>query len=141
MATGILVLTDCVITLGTGPTDLSGKSSKLEMPVEVDELDVTVFGGVWKKRTGGLLDAKVNATIFNDFAVGVVDDLVWGWTIGRVPIPFTIKPTSAAISVTNPLYSGLVLPKGYSPVSGGVGEVNKFDIQWPTSGAVVRAIT
>jgi len=138
MPTGILVLTDCALTLGG--TALATKASKLEIPVEVDELDVTVFGGQWKKRTGGLLDGKVNAAFFNDYAGGDLDELTWNWLLGRVPIAFTVKPTTAAIGPTNPQWSGLVLPKAYSPINGDVGSVNKFDISWPTSGAILRAV-
>ncbi|MEU4214039.1 hypothetical protein [Actinoplanes sp. NPDC026623] len=138
MPTGILVLTDCVLTLGG--TAVTTKASKVELPVEVDELDVTVFGGQWKKRTGGLLDAKLNAAFFNEYAGGDLDELTWNWIIGRVPIPFTVKPTSAATGPTNPQWGGLVLPKSYAPISGDVGSVNKFDISWPTSGAVARAV-
>jgi hypothetical protein len=139
MPTGILVVTDCVITLAS--LTVSTKSNKAEIPVEVDELDVTVFGGQWKQRTGGLLDAKVNASFFNDYTDNDLDELMWSWHMARVPIGFSIKPTSAAVGPTNPLFSGLVLPKGYSPLAAGVGEVNKFDISWPTSGAVGRAVS
>jgi hypothetical protein len=138
---GILVLTDAVITLGSAAFSISGKANKVEIPLQVDEQDATVFGGVWKQRTGGLLDAKLNATVLNSYGAGDVDELMWGWNIGRIPIPFAVKPTSAAIAPTNPQWSGLVLPTGYSPIAGDIGNIVKFDISWPTSGAVARAVS
>lgn len=137
---GILVLTDAVINLAGG-SFVTDHSNKVEIPVEVDELDVTVFGGVWKSRTGGLLDGKVNISLFNDFADNAIDELVWTWVMARTPIAFAIKPTSGAISASNPEYQGLILPKNTAPLNAGVGDVNKFDISWPTSGAVTRDIT
>lgn len=138
MPTGILVLTDATIELGGG--SVTSKASKIELPVEVDELDVTVFGGQWKQRTGGLLDAKLSAAFFNDYADNDLDEKMWGWVIGRVPIPFAVQAASGAPAPSNPRWSGLVLPKGYSPIGGDVGSVNKFDISWPTSGAVARVV-
>lgn len=135
----ILVLTDCVLVLdGFTVTD---KASKIELPVEVDELDVTPFGGVWKRRTGGLLDAKLSAAFFNDYTAGGLDEKMWAWLLGRVPITFAVQPTTAAISPANPRWTGMVLPKGYSPINGDVGSVNKFDISWSTSGDVGRVVS
>lgn len=136
---GILVLTDAVITLGG--TAITDHSNKVEIPIEADELDITVFGGVWKQRTGGLLDGKVNISLFQDFADNNIDELFWGWVIARANIAFAIKPTSGAISASNPEYTGLVMPKNTAPLNNGVGDVAKFDISWPTSGAVTRDIT
>ncbi|GGN96173.1 hypothetical protein GCM10010112_87170 [Actinoplanes lobatus] len=138
MPTGILVLTNCLIELG-GTTGLASKASKLEMPIESDELDVTVFGGVWKRRTGGLLDGKVNAGFFNDYTGGDLDEKMWNWVIGRVPIPFAVQPDAGAVGPSNPRWTGFVFPKGYSAIAADVGGVNKFDISWATSGAIARA--
>ena len=50
-----------------------------------------------------------------------------------------VKPTSGAVSATNPSKSVSCLVTELPFVSGGVGELATFDTSWPFTGAVTTA--
>jgi hypothetical protein len=53
-----------------------------------------------------------------------------------------IKPNgTAAAGSSQPVYTMQVLPVGYSPVNGAVGDLATFDVTFPVDGAVVKTGT
>lgn len=113
-------------------------SKKVTLDVEVEDLDSTAFGGSgWKSRIGGLKDGSISIDLNQDFAASAVDATLWP----LVGTTFTVKvrPTSAAISATNPEYTATCLLTKYSPFDGSVGDLATTSIDIPTSGAVTRA--
>ena len=51
----------------------------------------------------------------------------------------SLKPTSAAVSATNPSYTMTMLLTTYNPISGSVGDLATASVTFAPSGAVVRA--
>lgn len=72
-----------------------------------------------------------------DFGSSEVDETIWP-LVGTVA-PIVIKPTSDAVSSTNPSYSGNVLVTEYSPIDGGVGDLATTSVSWPGAGPLTRA--
>ena len=58
--------------------------------------------------------------------------------VGTV-VAIKVRPTTAAISATNPEYSGNVLVSEYSPLDGSVGDLATTSVSWPGAGALARA--
>jgi hypothetical protein len=61
------------------------------------------------------------------------------WTLknavdGKVPVPFKIRATSAAISQTNPSFEGEVIPKPFAYLNGDAGALSTVDVEWSIVG-------
>jgi len=77
-----------------------------------------------------------------------MEQIIDGIGIGQLA-NIVIKPTSAAVSVTNPAYkadasgsgatkAGQVLISEWTPLNGAVGELSTVSVTWPVSGQIVR---
>ena len=131
----VLVLTAEFISLNA--TDLSSYMKKGELAIEVAEEDVTAFASAgWKAVTGGLKSGTLSLTANDDFAVGLLDAIMW--PLLGTNVAFEIRPTSAAASTSNPKWTGTVLINSHK-VGGEVASVAEKDWSLPTSGAVARA--
>ncbi len=132
----LMVLTTSVLTINA--QSLASWCSKMEVSAEVEEKDVTVFTSLgWKEVLGGLKSGSVALTVKNDLAASQLDSIMWP-LFGTV-VPWTAKATSAAVGTSNPLYSGSLLVKSWTPISGSPGDVNEASHTYPTSGAISRA--
>jgi hypothetical protein len=132
----LMVLTQALLTVDAN--DLRQWCSKLEVSAEVEEKDVTVFLSLgWKEVIGGIKSGQVAATLKNDMAAAALDSILWP-LLGNT-VPWTARASNAAIGTSNPQYSGNLLLKNLTPISGGVGDVNEASYTWPTSGAIARA--
>jgi hypothetical protein len=132
----LMVLTAAQLVVNS--QDLRQWCSKFEFTAEVEEKDVTVFLSLgWKEVIGGIRSGNIAATLKNDMAAAALDSLMWP-QLGNV-VPWTGKASNAATGTSNPIYSGNLLLKNWTPISGGVGDVNEASYTWPTSGVVSRA--
>jgi hypothetical protein len=129
------VLADASVVINS--VDLSDRVSSVTLSVEVDEQEDTAMGDTYRSRIGGLRDWSVDIEFHQDFGSSEVDDTIWP-LVGTVA-PIVIKPTSGAVSSTNPSYSGNVLVTEYSPIDGGVGDLATTSVSWPGSGPLTRA--
>lgn len=133
----LMVLTTSVLTINAN--SMAQWNSKMEVTAEVEEKDVTVFTSLgWKEVLGGIKSGNVALTVKNDFAASALDSIMWP-LFGTV-VPWTAKASSAAVSSSNPLYSGSLLVKQWTPITGSPGDVNEASYTYPTSGAITRAI-
>lgn len=124
--------------LGLNAVDRSSWVSKVEVAVEVEEKDVTVFSSAgWKEVLGGLKSGNIAITFKNDVVDAALDDTMWA-LLGTV-VAFEVRPTSSVVGVNNPKYTGSLLVKSWTPISGSPGDVNELSVTYPTSGAVTRA--
>jgi hypothetical protein len=126
---------DFVITVDGD--DLSANIASVELSIEVDDQETTSFGtDGWRTRQGGLKQGSVSLSFHQDFGAGAVDATLQP-LIGSV-VEVVIKPTSGAVSATNPSYTFDALVNAYV-VSGAVGDLATFDVTWPVSGEIVRS--
>jgi predicted secreted protein len=116
--------------------DRSAITNKIELSVEVDEKDVTTFAsGGWKTVIGGLKNGSLSLKFIQDIADAELDESMW--TLLSAVVPFEVRLSNAAVSSSNPKYSGTVLIKGWKPIAGSIGDV--AEVEFPTSGPIVRA--
>ena len=52
-----------------------------------------------------------------------------------------VKPTSAAVSASNPSYTGTVFIDAWTPVNGAVGDLATVDSTFKVNGAITKATT
>ncbi|MEV4271930.1 radical SAM protein [Micromonospora aurantiaca (nom. illeg.)] len=126
---------DAKVTVGG--TDLSSYVRQVSLSMQADQLDDTAMGDTYRSRIGGLKDWSVNLEFNSDFAAGAVDATLFS-LYGTV-VTVTIKPTGAATSGTNPMYSGPVLISAHNPIGNSVGDLATNSVTWQGAGALARA--
>lgn len=133
MATFAMV--DCRLEVNS--VVMSAMATKATLDVEADELEDTAFGDTYRSRLGGLKSWSLSIDFNQDFAASQVDVTLFP-LLGTV-VTAKVRATSAAISATNPEYSGSVLISKYSPLDGSVGDLAKTSVTWPGAGTLARA--
>ena len=145
-----IVLTDVDVELNGQAIGEYISSVTLNTPEDV--VETTAFGPVGARtRTSGLKDHSVALEFHNDFASGAMEQIIDTIGIGQLT-NLVIKPTSSAISATNPAYradgsgsgatkAGQVLISEWTPLNGAVGELSTVSVTWPISGQIVKDTT
>lgn len=111
---------------------------KATLTLDVDNLDSTAMGDDWKEATPGVKSGTLSLEFVDDFAVGDVDDFLWG-VFGTV-VEFKIRADDASVSTSNPSYFGNVLVNKHT-LGGSHGDLAMKQLDFPLSGAVTRSTT
>lgn len=114
--------------------DLSNRASSAEVTSEKDLVDVTAFGASSKQNLVGLGDGTISVDFFQDFAAASVDATLYPIHSNNSEVVITVKPTNAAVSATNPLYTMTGVLPNYTPIAGGVGEASTISAEFSNSG-------
>jgi hypothetical protein len=117
-------------------TDFSDSIAAVTLDVSREQLEITAFGDSARRYIGGLQDSSVTISLHQDFASGSVDSTIWSNLGGTVAI--VLKPTSSAVSATNPSYSFNALVVQSTPFASNVGDLATMDVTWPVDGAITR---
>lgn len=127
---------------GASNRTLSGQVRTVTLNYSVELLDASAMGvGATRSRVAGLLDWTVSIEFNQDFADDGIDEVMYAMLTGKTAKTIHIKPTSGAISASNPDYTGLVFLESYSPFSGGVAEIAVVSANLQGSGVLTRDIT
>jgi len=124
--------------------ELSAYVQSVDLKLEVNDLDTTGMGTTnanFHTRIAGLRDWSGSIDFIQDFAAGQVDATIGPDIFSGTTRTLTIKPTSAAVSATNPRYFGSILATGYGPISGKVGDLAMGKVDFKGAGALTRATT
>lgn len=129
-----IVLKDASITINS--VDLSDKSNSVELNYEVEAVEVTAFGGN-RSFIGGLQNNSVTVEFMQDFAATEVEATIFPLVGTQTTI--VIKPTSDAVSATNPSYTitGAYLAS-HTPVAATVGELAMTSLTF-TGGTLAKS--
>jgi hypothetical protein len=124
-----VILRDARIEINAVVVSTYGNNVSLDLSKE--EQDDTAFGDGARARLAGLEDPSLSVGFNQDFAAGALDATLFAaWSAGTV-VTCKIRPTSGAISTSNPEYVGGFLPSKYSPFGNAVGDAAKASIAWP----------
>ena len=104
-----VVLTDASVTIDGN--DFSTQIDEISIEASAAVLEDTTMGATGRTKKAGLLEGSVTFSMFHDYADAGIDDLMWALLIARANVTFVGKPTSAAVSATNPSFSGSVVPE------------------------------
>ena len=128
-------LSNPVVTVNA--VDLSDQCTAATITKTVEALESTAFGGVARVYVGGLQANEVTLTLYNSFAstetYATLNALVGTST------NITIKPTSAATSATNPIFTltGCYL-ESLPLINASLGELDTIDLTF-TGGVLTSA--
>lgn len=132
----VFVLKDAAVTVNS--VDLSDYVTSLTLNYETDSVEVTAMGATGHTFTGGLQNISLDVTFNQDFAssqVAATLDALVGSTTTVV-----VKPTSAAVSATNPSYTITdAFLAATQPVAGSVGDLASMSVSF-TGGSLAKAV-
>lgn len=131
------VFTDGRVELNA--VNLSSLTRKVTLTPSADAQESTAMGATYRARLGGLKDWKVEIEFNQDYAASLVDVTLFP-LLGST---FTVKirPTTGAISTTNPEYQGTGLLTEYTPIDGSVGDLATAKVSIMGAGTLTRATT
>ena len=132
----IFVATDFSVSIN-GSTALASYLTQVELKTSANDITTTSFGSTWVTRVAGLKEGTLTLQFNQDYAASAVDATLWPLLGSQATV--VIKPTSTAVSATNPAYTAIALVTEVVPVSGNIGDLSTFSISWPTTGTVSRA--
>ena len=137
MATTTFLNNTLVVTLNS--VDLSDQVTAATINQTFDELEITAMGNTSHVFAKGLEASTVTLDFLNSYAASEVATTLqsaYGTTVA-----LTIKPTSAAISATNPEYQTTILVNNLTPVSGSVGDLSSQSITFTCNSPIVVDVT
>jgi hypothetical protein len=134
------------IQVSSAYVDLTNHVQSITINRNFDELEVTAMGSTGRQYVAGLETSTIAIDFLNDTATSSVlqtlNTLV-GTTAAFKICQTTVagSPSTATISATNPLYTGLVLVNKLTPVAGKVGDISMQSLTFTVSGAITVAST
>lgn len=131
----VLALTDASITINS--VALSSKANSVTLTYEIDSVEATAFG-TNHIFIGGLQNNSVEVALMQDYAASQTEATIY--PLVGTTTTVVIKPTSGAVSATNPSYTitGTYLAS-HTPVAGGVGELAMTTLSF-TGGTITKAV-
>jgi hypothetical protein len=132
----IFVATDFSVSIN-GSTALASYLTQVELKTSANDITTTAFGSTWVTRVAGLKEGSLTLQFNQDYAVSTVDATLWPLLGTNATV--VIKPTSTAVSSSNPAYTAICLVTDLTPLSGQIGDLATFSVTWPTTGTVSRA--
>lgn len=136
-----IVLTDASVVING--VNLSQYITSVSLSTSNDVLDTTGFGaGGARTRTAGLSDNSVTLEFNQDFATSALEASInaVGSSLVGTTTTVVVKPTSSAVSVSNPSFSFSAVVSEWQPLSGAVGELATVSTTWPISGTITKAV-
>jgi len=131
----VLVLTDASITINS--VSLGDHSNTVTLNHEKDSVEITAFGMTGHKFTGGLQNNSLDIDLMQDFAAANVEATIFPLVGTQTTV--VIKPTSDAVSATNPSYTLTdTFLAAHTPVAAAVGELAMTSLSF-TGGVLTKA--
>lgn len=133
------VLRDASVVVNS--VDLSNRVESVEVTTSMETQDSTAMGNQARSFNGGLFADAITVTFHQDFAASNVDVTLYTLYRARTAHTVVVKPTSSAVSATNPTFTLTGIIEDYTPISGSVGDEATTDVSWvnTTTAGLVRA--
>lgn len=108
--------------------NLADHANAVGMEDTADEIEFTGFSAAGYKEYGqGLKDATFTVTLFQDFATGSVHGTLQPLYASGGTFSLVLKPTSGAVSATNPSVTMTARLYSYAGIDGSVGEASMIE--------------
>ena len=116
---------------------VNGFANELSLTATADELEFTTFAsGGWRQKRAGLATYMADVKGFQDYAATGVDPAFPVSGLGGSST-ITVAPTGGT-AVADPAFFGSGVLTQYTPLTGAVGELAKFNFGWSGSAQLVR---
>lgn len=115
--------------------NLSDHVRTVEVSSSREEVDLSAMGASYRDIGLGLADATISVTFYQDFAAASVHQTLQAlYNAPDTPFNVKIRPTSGAISPTNPEWTMSAKLANYTPISGEVGAASTLDLSFRNAG-------
>lgn len=137
---------DAVVTIdGTGGPPPTGGTQlphvrSVSISYSAAMLDITEMSNTTIINLAGLLEWSIDVELLQDYAASNVDALLFP-KVGAVAFNIQVKPTSAAVSATNPQFYGATVLESYAPIDGAVGDAQIITATFRCAGTLTRSTT
>ena len=134
MATSVY-LSNPSVTINS--VDLSDQCTAATITYNVEALENTAFGSTSRTYTSGLANNSITVTLYQSYAASETEVSVYN-LVGTTTT-LVIKPSSGAVSATNPSYTltGAYL-ESHTPINASLGELSTIDLTF-TGGTLAKA--
>lgn len=123
-----------LVGLKINGVDLSNHVKSATLTRQFDELETTTMGATGHTFVKGLEASTLQVEFLNDTATSSVLQTLQGqW--GNVVAFSMVQTTTAAVSPTNPIYSGNILINHTTDINGSVADLSTQSITFTVSGA------
>lgn len=129
----ILVLKDASVTINA--VDLSAYVSQVAVQLEYDSVPSDAMGNTAHTFVAGLQNSTVTLTMNQDYAASKVEATVY--PLVGTTTTVVVKPTSSAVSATNPSYTCSGFLASHQSVNGAVGELATTQLTF--TGSITKA--
>lgn len=129
------------VSVTINAVDLSDHVRELSLEMDADDLDATGMGATSKTHIPGLRDDRIEVTFLADWAASKVDATLAPLVGSATGFAIVVKPTTAAVSTTNPSYTVTACLFNYQPITAEVGQISMPKVTFlPAPGSsIVRA--
>jgi len=147
------IMNNCKVLVSTstatGTRDLSNRTMKLELSRDADEHDDTVMGLTAHSRVIGLEKWSFKTTMIQSFSTAdggentnaILETLYdYSKSGGKFLTKVTYNSTGL-LGPSNPTWSGLCSLKGFAPLTGNVGDLQKTEVEFLGSGNLTMSVT
>lgn len=135
--TGQYMGNDLVVTING--VDLSTHVRKVTLDESVNELDDTAMGATTESRKGGLKRWTMDVEFLQNHTGSSVEQTIRPLLGSTTTV--TVKPTSSAVSSTNPNFSGTALVSGFKALDVSVGDMSMAVARFVNAGNLSRLTT
>lgn len=125
-----VILKDCYIVVNG--TNFSDHVNMVTVNLSKDDVETTSFSGGGRERKAGLKDDSFELGFQQDFDAASVDAVLYPLYDLETEFEVEVRPTSAAVSPTNPSYTGDCILLEYSPLDGKVGDLSETKVKIPS---------
>ena len=133
-----LILTDASLKINDVELACVANHIELSPDVTITTLD-TMCGS---KDYPGVVKWSLVATLYQSFDPLATEETLSAAVDAGVPVPFEIIPyKSQPVSLTNPSWTGEVIPQPYSPINGDAGDASTVELEWSLAGVPVKSTT
>jgi hypothetical protein len=134
MATSVY-LSNPSVTINS--VDLSDQCTAATITYTVEALENTAFGSTARTYTGGLANNSITVTLYQSYAAAETEVSVYNLVGTTTSI--VIKPSSGAVSATNPSYTlATAYLESHTPINASLGELSTIDLTF-TGGTLTKA--
>lgn len=123
--------------LSIGGVDLSDHVRQASLSYNAEMQDKTAMGDLTRTRLGGLKDWSLEINFNQDFAASNVDATLF--PLVGTSVAIILRPDAAAVSATNPNFTGSAILESYAPLGGNVGDMAETPVTLQADGTLTRA--
>ena len=134
-----LVLRNCSITVNG--VNFSDHVDEVQIDLKKASIDTTNFSGGGKEQVAGLKEDAFTVSFQQDFAAAEVDATLYPLYNNETEFTVVVTPTNAAVSTTNPSYTGTCILLEYTPLAGKVGTLSTTKVKFPTQRSGITRAT